>query len=470
MRIILFLTCFLAINAQAVPATRDTGSLHDTEISEYEIIPKEYSIEHIRKIIAKAKTTKAHISVKGTQHSQGGHSYSPQGIVLDLSHLNDIKLLSGDLVRIQAGATWQQVIEFLHPLDLSIAIMQSDYDFSVGGTISTNVHGWQANKPPIISTIYGFHILTSEGKVIYCSRDKNYDLFKAAIGGYGLFGVIIDVDLKVVQNKLYGLKQQVFNSSEFPHYFQREVQDNTKASMFFGRFSIHKNYFLKKLIVRVYEDSDLPITNSSLAVLNRGKKFVSLLFASTYNNQFFKKLRWHIETSNWVSKVFKALSRNQLLYHSTKIYGTQDQNTIDLLQEYFIPINRFSEFVSFLQTLEKDISPYLMNLTLRYVQQDLETLLNYAKEDMICFVMYFRGPKLEKFDQALKKAAIKMTDKALELNGSYYLPYRPYQTREHREHFIKAYLKFQKFKAIKNKYDPDMIFYNEFYKNYLEEL
>lgn len=466
-RIILFLTCFLVIKAQAVPITRDTGSLHDTEISEYVVIPKEESIEHIRKIIAKAKTNKTHISVQGTGHSQGGHSYSEKGVVLDLSNLNNIKILSDNLVRIQAGATWQQVLEFLNPLALSIAIMQSDYDFSVGGTVSTNVHGWQANKPPIVSTIDGFHILTSEGKLIYCSRSENYDLFQAVIGGYGLFGVIIDVDLQVVPNKLYELKQHVFNTNEFPHYFHREVQDNPKARMFFGRFSIHKNYFLKKLIVRVYEDSDLPITDSALAVLNRGKKFVSLLFASTYNNQFFKKLRWHIETSNWVNKVFKTLSRNQLLYHSTKIYATKDKNKIDLLQEYFIPINRFSEFVSFLQTLEQDISPYLMNLTVRYVQQDPKTLLNYAKEDMICFVMYFRGPKREKFDQDLRKVAIKITDKALELNGSYYLPYRPYQTRDQ---FMKGYPKVYQFKAIKNRYDPDMIFINGFYKNYLEAL
>ncbi|WP_341747787.1 D-arabinono-1,4-lactone oxidase [Candidatus Tisiphia endosymbiont of Dascillus cervinus] len=60
-----------------------------------------------------------------------------------------------------------------------------------------------------------------------------------------------------------------------------------------------------------------------------------------------------------------------------------------------------------------------------------------------------------------------LTNKALQLNGSYYLPYKPYQTRLQ---FMQAYPKFHQFKMIKNKYDPKMIFVNEFYKNYLEEL
>jgi hypothetical protein len=43
--------------------------------------------------------------------------------------------------------------------------------------------------------------------------------------------------------------------------------------------------------------------------------------------------------------------------------------------------------------------------------------------------MLLRDPKTEKFDQDIGRVAIKITNKALQLNGSYYLPYRPYQAR-----------------------------------------
>ncbi|WP_342278452.1 hypothetical protein [Candidatus Tisiphia endosymbiont of Myopa tessellatipennis] len=72
--IILILTCFFVVKVQALPVTRDTGSLHDTEIFGYEVIPREDSIEYIKKIINKAQDKKIHLTVKGTQHSQGGHS------------------------------------------------------------------------------------------------------------------------------------------------------------------------------------------------------------------------------------------------------------------------------------------------------------------------------------------------------------------------------------------------------------
>jgi len=119
----------------------------------------------------------------------------------------------------------------------------------------------------MIKSIEGFRILLADGSLLYCSRSENYELFKAAIGGYGLLGLIIDVDLRVVKNKDYDLKQWVINSSEFSELFESRVKNNSQAAMFFGRFSLDKENFLKKIIFRVYQDNrqeaiDHKITNT----------------------------------------------------------------------------------------------------------------------------------------------------------------------------------------------------------------
>ncbi len=84
---------------------------------------------------------------------------------------------------------------------------------------------------------------------------------------------------------------------------------------------------------------------------------------------------------------------------------------------------------------------------------------------MIGFVMYFRGPRNSLFDQQIRGVSLKITDQALALGGSYYLPYRSYQTRTQ---FQKSYPRYRDFQAIKLKYDPHKIFLNQFYKNYFD--
>ena len=45
-----------------------------------------------------------------------------------------------------------------------------------------------------------FTLVDAAGELRECSRTKNPELFRLAVGGYGLFGVILDVDLEIVDN------------------------------------------------------------------------------------------------------------------------------------------------------------------------------------------------------------------------------------------------------------------------------
>jgi FAD/FMN-containing dehydrogenase len=464
--IFFILLILLGFNHVKALPINDKSKLNLTEIYQAVLIPKENAIEVLRSIIKLASDESRVISIKGTQHTQGGHSFSTQGLVVDLSNLNQMQMIADNVLRVQAGAHWKEVIEFLNNLGLSVAVMQSDYDFSVGGTVSTNVHGWRANKPPMIATIQGFHIMMADGQVRYCSRQENFDIFQSAIGGYGLLGIIIDVDLKVVKNHLYDLHQWVIDASDFTRFFKAHVQQNPKAMLFFGRFSLDHKNFLKQIIFRIYEDNDEIIRNTKISTHKWVEPIINWFFNRTYQNDWFRKLRWTLESSSFLSQFYEKLSQNQLLYHSVDNYMTKRDEQVDLLQEYFIPLNRFGDFVLFVQSLEPEIGNYLMNITIRHVQADQISILNYAPKEMICFVLYFRGPKTQAFDTKLKIAALKMTDRALARGGTYYLPYRAYQTDSQ---FKMAYRGYKKFKQIKMKYDPQGLFSNQFYQKYFHD-
>ena len=347
----------------------DVSGLNATEINQLLVVPQKDHLIFLQQTLKNASNHKTPISIRGIQHSQGGHTFYSRGIVLDLANLNDMHMIGPTVLRVQAGAHWKQVIEFLNSLHVSVSVMQSDYDFSIGGSVSTNVHGWPANKAPIIETVQGFHLLLADGSLIYCSRSENVELFRAVIGGYGLLGIIVDVDLLVVPDNQYQLQQKVIKSEQFFDYFQNLVQNNAKARMFFARFSLESSNFLDNIVFRVYEDTGELAKNSKL-LKNRGFDAIfKWLFSKTAKSDFYKHIRWEIEANEVIAQLFGKLPRNQLLYHSVNDYLGAGASSTDLLQEYFVPVARFNEFTNYLKTLQPELIDSLMNITIRYVKR-----------------------------------------------------------------------------------------------------
>ena len=429
-------------------------------------IPKEGYRSFLSLFIQKSKQSHQPIAIVGSRHSQGGqNTLTQKGTIINLSNLKHIKMITNDVVSVQAGAQWKNVLEYLDKKGLSVAIMQSDHDFTLGGTVATNVHGWQANKPPFIDSVVGLHMMASDGLEHYCDSSSESDLFHATIGGYGLLGIVTDAHLRVVPNVKYRLQQEVIDTASFSDVFQKSVVNNPKARMFFARLSLHDDAFLSKIVIRVYEETTQELLKNSLSNFSWTQKLLNWLFHKTKDSNFFKKLRWHLETSQILSVFYSHLSRNQLLYHSTHNYVSKDPHTFDCLHEYFVPYKNVTNFVNILKGMKSDLQESLMNVTIRQVLKDNKTVLSYAHQDMISFVLFFRGPKSTTFDNHMQHIAVRLTDEAIRLEGSYYLPYRPYQSKEQ---FLKAYPSYNQFKKMKTLFDPHSVFQNIFYEKYLK--
>ena len=139
---------------------------------------------------------------RGVSSQHGWAHDCPGGIVVDMRPFASMVLdPTTDLLRVGTGAIWSDVLAYLDPLGRSVAIMQSNDSFTVGGSVSVNCHGWQHGRPPIASSVRSFRILLADGQLLECSREENAELFSLALGGYGLFGILIDVDLEVVAER-----------------------------------------------------------------------------------------------------------------------------------------------------------------------------------------------------------------------------------------------------------------------------
>src|SRR6185503_6803114 len=90
----------------------------------------------IGELVRRATREGRHVSISGAQHSMGGHTLYPGGIALDMRGFN---LMSLDeqkrILTVGAGARWFEVIRFLDQRGFAVTIMQTNNDFSVGGSI-----------------------------------------------------------------------------------------------------------------------------------------------------------------------------------------------------------------------------------------------------------------------------------------------------------------------------------------------
>jgi len=150
------------------------------------------------------------ISVSGCRHSMGGQQFATDSICIDMRLLD--RVISFDqehgLIEAEAGIQWPKLIRtYLDAQARSakqwgIAQKQTGADtFTLGGSLSSNVHGRGLAMKPLISNVESFTLINGDGKAIRCSRDENNELFRLAIGGYGLFGSIDSVTLRLVPGK-----------------------------------------------------------------------------------------------------------------------------------------------------------------------------------------------------------------------------------------------------------------------------
>ena len=123
------------------------------------------------------------------------------------------------------------------------------------------------------------------------------------------------------------------------------------------------------------------------------------------------------------------------------------------------------EFVETMRSVITRHGANLLNVTVRSVNEDTDTFLRYADQQMIAFVMLFVQETTDAGERGMKALTRDLIDAAIQHEGRYYLPYRLHATPEQ---FYRAYPQGREFFGQKRKYDPTELFQNRFYLEYAE--
>lgn len=138
------------------------------------------------------------VAVRSGGHSIAGYSTSDGGMVIDLSHMNDITIdPERRIARIESGLTWGEVAKAAQPYGLALTAGDTA-TVGVGGLILGGGIGWMVRKHGLaLDHLRAVELVTADGQLLRASADENPELFWGLRGGGGNFGVAtaFEVDL-----------------------------------------------------------------------------------------------------------------------------------------------------------------------------------------------------------------------------------------------------------------------------------
>jgi len=424
--------------------------------------------EKIRQIIEDANVHNDPISIAGMQYSQGGQTLYPNGILLEMKNYNKILKLNKEkkLLTVQSGVTWAEIQSYINPYELALKVSQSQNIFTVGGSLSVNVHGRDIQFTSLIDSVESFRLLNAEGNIIHVSREENPELFKLVIGGYGLFGVILDVTLQLTDDELYQIRTTSLSYDEYSSYFTTNVLEDGTVKMHLARISVAPDSFFTKMYTTDYymTDDQLQLKNHSTLKRETLIAIPKFFLGLSRINDGGKNMLWEIQEAYNQKIDDSYISRNNVMRSDSAFMEYDHTSKTEVLQEYFVPIDQFTAYIDDLrETLKNEKDFNLLNITVRYVKKNEESVMSYAKEDMFGLVMLINQGTSEESIEETRKVIQKMIDITLAYDGSYYLPYYNFPKREQLE---KAYPRTEEFFKMKEKYDPEERFMNLFYEEY----
>src|ERR1700688_1646135 len=434
------------------------------------------STEEVRDIIRTAQKDHKVISICGGRHAMGGQQFGADTVLVDVRKLNRIIDLNREtgIIEVQAGIEWPQLIDGYLALQhgdkraWGIAQKQTGADrLTMSGTIAANAHGRGLKMKPFVSDVESFVLVDAAGVARTCSRTENAELFRLVHGGYGLFGVVTSVKLRLVPRKKVERVVEIRTVETLIAAVEKRIADGFEYGDF--QFSIERDSddFLCKGVFSCYRpvsiETPIPAEKKQLTDENWRQL---LYLAHTDEKQAF----------NTYSEYY--LSTNGHIYwsdlHQLSIYPDNYHREIDtrlhapypateMITEIDVPREALAGFLDEAREDFRRNNTELIYGTVRLIERDDESFLPWAKQSYACTIFNLHVVHSPAGISRSADALRRLIDMAARRGGSYYLTYHRDATRSQVE---SCYPQFAQFLRLKKRYDPDERFQSDWYRHY----
>jgi len=405
------------------------------------------------------------VSIGGGRHSMGGQIATENALFIDMRHFNKVLEVDPEAgtVRVQAGATWREVQDAIDPFNLSVKVMQSYANFTVGGSLSVNAHGRYVGNGPVITTVKSIKVVMANGSSVEASPTNNRELFYGAIGGYGGLGVIVEATLELTDNVRVKREAGEMSIGRYARFFRDGIQSQADRVLHEATVSLPDFARLREV---TYTRTNEPLSVRARLRSSDGSYRLNRL-------ALWIQSEWPLGSSigryllNRVSSPDAPVSlRNyEASYDVAELEPASRESSTYLMQEYFVPTERFDQFVSKMREILRLRNVNVLNVSITHSLKDPGSLLAWAQTDVVSFLIHYNQDTTPEALAAEEVWTRELVNAALNVNGSYYLGYRLNATAEQ---FARAYPRAAEFVALKHRVDPTNKFRNRLIDRYLQ--
>jgi FAD/FMN-containing dehydrogenase len=434
------------------------------------------SVPQLQHVIRHAAEARQQISIAGGRHAMGGQQFGQGTLLLDmrcLCRVVDLDVERG-LVTVEAGIQWPELITHLlwagggRPGTWGIIQKQTGADrLTLGGALAANIHGRGLSFRPIVADVDAFDLVDATGTVVRCSRTMNRELFSLAIGGYGLFGVIARVTLRLRPRHKLERRVSIVDVDNLTGLFDQRIADGFEYGDFQFATASQSEEFLRSGVFSCYRPTgdDRPIPDHQRALT--GDDWARLLYlAHTDKARAFAEYARHYMSTD--GQVYWS-DTHQLASYTDDYHQAIDRQLgcttkgSEMISELYVPR---PDLPAFMRTVRKDARRHGMNIiygTIRLIERDDESVLAWAREPWACVVFNLH---VDHCPVGIRKATDdfrRLIDRAAELGGTYYLTYHRWATRPQVEC---CHPKMREFLGRKRAYDPGETFISDWYRHH----
>jgi len=289
----------------------------------------------------------------------------------------------------------------------------------------------------------------ADGEVVEASPTHNSEIFFAVIGGYGGIAILSEIELSLADNlRVERIDQKMATKDYVPHFF-----DNIRSrpDAVFHNADLYPPHYERARSV-TWIATDKPATEPLR--LHQGGKSYALeryfLWAFT-ETPFGKWRREHIvDPLIYASK--KVHWRNfEASYDAGELEPSSRQKSTYVLQEYFVPVERFNDFVPKMAEILRRHNVNAVNVSVRHAHADSGSVMAWARTESFAFVLYHKQATSPEAITAVGVWTRELIDAVIAVQGCYYLPYQAHATHEQ---FHAAYPRAQHMFELKRKHDP----------------
>jgi FAD/FMN-containing dehydrogenase len=434
------------------------------------------SLKTLQNALQRARSDGEVVCLAGGRHAMGGQQFCGDATMLDMRRFNRVLRFdpSRGTVEVESGIMWPALIDDLlrrqagRQRQWGIAQKQTGADrLTIGGALSANVHGRGLTMKPIVGDVESFVIVDANGRARTCSRRENRELFRLAIGGYGLFGTIATATLRLAPRQKIQRVVEVRVIDDLPAAFDRRIADGFIYGDFQFAIDEKSDDFLRRGVFSCYKPvaASTPISEAQQELVDDDWRYLLLAAHASKAEAFERYSKYYLSTNGQVYwSDTHQLSTYLDDYHKVIDARTESRDpATEMITEIYVPRPRLPDFMAEVARAFRTNGVPIIYGTVRLIEKDDESFLAWATDRYACIIFNLHVVHTAEGVERATGALRSLIDMAIKRGGRYYLTYHRHATRPQVD---VCYPQLADFLGLKKKYDPAERFQSEWYRHY----